>query len=79
MIKLKLDDLLENKGWTIYRLSRESGIRWGTLAKISNGQARRVDLNVINAICEALDCEPGDILVRMYSRKNKAGQDTAKS
>jgi len=67
MIKIQLEKLLA--GRTLYRLSKETGIRWATLAAMANGKAQRFDVELLDRICKALDCQPGDLLVRTESRK----------
>jgi putative transcriptional regulator len=67
MIRIQLEKLLA--GRTIYWLSQETGIRWPTLAAMAAGKARRLDLEALDAICKALHCQPGDLLVRIERRK----------
>ena len=63
MIKIELEKLLE--GRSLYWLSQQTGIRWATLAAMANGKAQRLNLEDIEAICDALECEPGNLLVRV--------------
>jgi putative transcriptional regulator len=67
MIKIELKKLLA--GRSLYWLSQESGIRWATIAAMASGKARRIDLEALNLICEALECQPGDLLVKVERRK----------
>jgi putative transcriptional regulator len=67
MIKIELENLLV--GRSLYWLSKEAGIRWATLAGMANGKAQRINLELLDRICEALRCQPGDLLVRVESRK----------
>jgi putative transcriptional regulator len=67
MIRIEVEKLLA--GRTLYWLSQETGIRWATLAAMANGEARRLDLEALDAICEALECQPGDLLVRVERRR----------
>jgi putative transcriptional regulator len=67
MIKIELEKLLA--GRTLYWLSQETGIRWPTLRAMASGKARRLDLQALDALCKALECEPGDLLVRVERRK----------
>lgn len=62
MVKIELEKLLA--GRSIYWLSQETGIRWATLAAMASGKSQRLELGVLDRICEALECEPGDVLVR---------------
>jgi putative transcriptional regulator len=67
MIKIELERLLA--GRSLYWLSQETGIRWGTIADMANGKTKRIDLEALNLICEALECQPGDLLTRVERRK----------
>jgi len=70
VIRIELKQLLD--GRSLYWLSQESGIRWATIAAMAKGKLRRIDLSALDAICDALDCEPGDLLKieRRRARKN---------
>ena len=67
MIKIELEKLLE--GRSLYWLSQETGIRWATLSAMTNGNAQRLNVDDIEAICMALECKPGDLLVLIETRK----------
>ena len=69
MIRIELERLLN--GRTLYWLSQETGIRWPTLAAMVSGKARRLDLLALDSLCETLECEPGDLLVRVVRSKAK--------
>jgi len=69
MIKIELEKLLA--GRSLYWLSRETGIRWATVAAMANGKTQRLDLQALDLICEALECQPGDLLVRVERRKRR--------
>ena len=72
MIKIRLRELLADR--SLYWLSVESGVRWSTIAALAKGKARRLDLDVLNAICEALRCQPGDLLIRVERKPRKKGR-----
>ncbi len=67
MIKIELEKLLDGK--SLYWLSQQTGIRWGTIAAIAKGTIRRIDLESLDAICDALECTPGDLLVKTQRTK----------
>lgn len=67
MIKIELEKLLQDR--SLYWLSKETGIRWATLAAMVNGKAQRLNLEDIEAICVALGCQPGDLLVKTQRTK----------
>ena len=65
MIKPMLTELLEKKGVTLYRLAKETDLAYSTLHKFSNGRTVSVDFRVLDLICETLNCQPGDLLIRV--------------
>lgn len=69
MIKIELETLLA--GRSLYWLSQETGIRWATLAAMVSGNAQRLDLDALESICEALACQPGDLLTKVGRKRRK--------
>lgn len=66
MIEVRLKQLLEERGRTRYWLAKESGLDYHTLARIEKAEAsNRIELRVLDEICRALECQPGDLLVRI--------------
>ena len=66
MIEVRLKQILEERGRTRYWLAKESGLDYNTLARIERAEAsNRIELRVLDAICRALECQPGDLLVRL--------------
>ena len=57
----KLWHMLIEKGMNKEQLKKASGISSATMTKISKGES--VTIKTINAICEVLQCQPGDILI----------------
>jgi putative transcriptional regulator len=72
MIMIEVEKLLN--GRSLYWLSQETGIRWATLAAMANGKAQRLNIDDLDAICAALDCEVGDLLVRVERKARKKGK-----
>jgi putative transcriptional regulator len=73
MIEVRLKQVLEKRGRTRYWLAKESGINYDTLARIETAEHfNRIELRVLDAICSALKCQPGDILVWVDDSKRKA-------
>ncbi|MEW9700700.1 helix-turn-helix domain-containing protein [Paenibacillus sp. SI8] len=70
MIRFKLSEMLEKRGMTMYQISKQTGIRPNTLSQWVNNEKLReedkhvkaVSIEVLNQLCEALDCVPGDLL-----------------
>jgi putative transcriptional regulator len=67
MIKIELEKLLE--GRSLYWLSQQTKIRWATLSAMASGKAQRLNVDDLDAICDALECQPGDLLVKVERRK----------
>lgn len=57
----KLFILLEEQGWTTYRIRKEKLIGQGTLTALKN-ETGGLDSKTISKICKALSCQPGDIM-----------------
>lgn len=60
-IKVNLDLLLVQRKMSLTELSDEVGITLANLSILKTGKARAVRFSTLAAICEALDCEPGDV------------------
>ena len=70
MIEVRLKQLLDERGRSRYWLAQETGIEYKTLARIESAEHfNRIELRVLDEICRALDCQPGDVLVRVPDRK----------
>ena len=79
MIEVRIDQLLSRRGHTFYWLAKETGISHTTLWRLKKAKAYGIALNTLEKICDALNCQPGDILVRVegdhppFESKRKAG------
>ena len=61
-ITVKLDDRLHDKRMTLTELAERVGITLANLSILKTGKAKAIRFSTLAAICEALDCQPGDIL-----------------
>ncbi len=61
-IIVKLDDMLHERRMTLTELSEQVGITLANLSILKTGKARAVRFSTLEAICEALQCQPGDLL-----------------
>jgi putative transcriptional regulator len=61
-IAVKLDDLLHDRRMTLTELAERVGITIVNLSILKTGKARAIRFSTLEAICDALDCQPGDIL-----------------
>lgn len=63
-IHCRLDELLSERGMTLTRLSDLVGVSVVNLSVLKNDRARAIRYSTLSAICRALDCEVGELLVR---------------
>jgi putative transcriptional regulator len=61
-IAVKLDDLLHDRRMTLTGLADRIGLTLANLSILKTGKARAIRFSTLEAICEALSCQPGDIL-----------------
>jgi putative transcriptional regulator len=61
-IAVHLDQLLEQRGMTLTDLAEHIDITIVNLSILKNGRARAIRFSTLTALCEALDCQPGDLL-----------------
>lgn len=61
-IVVKLDDLLHDRRMTLTELADRIGMALANLSILKTGKARAIRFSTLEAICEALACQPGDIL-----------------
>ena len=61
-ILVKLDDVLHDRRMTLTQLSGKVGITLANLSILKTGKARGIRFATLEAICDALDCQPGDLL-----------------
>ena len=77
-VKILLSARLGERRWTQADLSRATGIRPSTIGELYNELAERVNLDHLDLICEALECDVSDILVRVKNDvprvKSKSGK-----
>ena len=61
-IKVKLDLLLLKRRMTLTELSESVGLTLANLSILKTGKARAVRFSTLEALCRALDCQPGELL-----------------
>jgi putative transcriptional regulator len=61
-ISVKLDDILHDRRMTLTELADQLGMALANLSILKTGKARAIRFSTLDAICEALECQPGDIL-----------------
>ncbi|GIO86153.1 transcriptional regulator [Paenibacillus faecis] len=61
-IVINLDVMLAKRKMSVTELSERVGITMVNLSILKNGKAKAIRFSTLEAICQALDCQPGDIL-----------------
>ena len=62
MIRINLDVMLARRKLSLTELSERVGITLANLSVLKTGKAKAVRFSTLDALCRALDCQPGDIL-----------------
>jgi len=62
MIVINVDVMLAKRKMSVTELSEKVGLTMANISLIKNGKVKAVKLATLSKICEALDCQPGDIL-----------------
>ena len=62
MIRINLDVMLAHRKMSLTELSERVGVTMANLSVLKTGKARAVRFTTLEALCRALDCQPGDIL-----------------
>ncbi len=62
IISVNLDLLLVQRKMKLTELSNKVGITMANLSKLKCGKAKAIRFSTLLALCNALDCEPGDLL-----------------
>jgi len=61
-VEVHLDALLAARGITLTDLADRVGVTLANLSVLKNGHARAIRFTTLTALCEVLDCQPGDLL-----------------
>lgn len=72
-ITVHLDDLLAAQGITLTELAERVGLTLANLSILKTGKARAIRFSTLEAICEALQCQPGDVLEFHAERRTRKG------
>ena len=62
MIVVNLDVMMAKRKMSLNELSEKVNITLANLSVLKTGKAKAIRFTTLNAICEALNCQPGDIL-----------------
>ncbi len=61
-IIFNIDVMLAKRKMSLTELSRRVGITMANMSILKTGKARAIRISTLTALCEALDCQPGDLL-----------------
>ncbi len=61
-IECHLDRLLEDRGMTLTELAARAGVTVVNLSVLKNDRARAIRFSTLTAVCDVLQCQPGDVL-----------------
>ena len=61
-VTFHLDKLLEDRGMTLTELSDQVGVTLVNLSILKNDRGRAIRFSTLEALCDALDCQPGDLM-----------------
>jgi putative transcriptional regulator len=75
-ILVKLDDLLHERRMTLTQLAERVDITLANLSILKTGKARAIRFSTLEAVCDALACQPGDLLE--YRPDSDAGKTSVR-
>lgn len=61
MIKNNVSRIIGERRLNIRALAVDAGLAWDTVGHLYHEKARRIDFATMDALCRALDCQPGDL------------------
>ena len=62
MIVVNVDVMLAKRKMSVTELTERVGLTMANVSLIKNGKVKAIKLSTLNKLCQALDCQPGDIL-----------------
>lgn len=65
MVKLNVLKLLEERGKTKYWLYKQIDMSYQNYNKMVNNKSKSIQYSIVEQMCEALDCTPNDLLVKI--------------
>jgi putative transcriptional regulator len=78
LITINLKSLLNQHDISQRKLSKELGIRQPTLSAIVNNDIKHIPVDVIDRICEYINCQPGDLMKHISADKNAPDSPAAR-
>lgn len=78
MIKIHLSKILGEKRWSQAELARQTGIGKNTISEMYNEFSERINLDYVDLICEALDCQVSDLFEFIPNKTKRTGEHLIK-
>ncbi|HYP29375.1 MAG TPA: helix-turn-helix transcriptional regulator [Blastocatellia bacterium] len=72
MLKFRLGEILGEKGKSVYWLAKQTGMSQGAAWKLNAGQTTGIRFDTLDRICEALECQPGDLITHETKKKRSS-------
>lgn len=76
-IELRVGTVAKQQGFTIKSLAERAGVAYNTAHSLCTGRATRIDLDTLDRLCQALEAEPGDLLIRLVPTETTQFTHTA--
>jgi putative transcriptional regulator len=73
MIRVQIDKLLRERERSFYWLAKQTGVSHTTLWRLKKDKAQGITFNTLQSVCEALKCQPGDVL-KLGKKNNSKGR-----
>lgn len=73
-VVITLDRVLAERGLTLTELAERVGVTLVNLSVLKNGRARAIRFSTLTALCDALDCQPGDLIAVRPADADPASQ-----
>ncbi|MBU6081194.1 MULTISPECIES: helix-turn-helix domain-containing protein [Bacillaceae] len=71
MIRIKLDVMMAERKMSLNKLSELVGITPANLSILKNEKGKAIRFTTLDALCKALDCQPGDLMEYIEENENK--------
>ena len=71
IMRLRIDEILKQKGKSKYRLYIQLGLSYQNFNKIYNNQTSGIKFATLQALCDILECTPNDLFVEYHSSEKK--------
>ena len=69
MIKVKVPELMNTKGWNVSDLMRKANVAYKTAYRLSKGMGDSISFEVLNSLCEVFDVQVKDVLEYIPDKK----------